>query len=92
MIQPIYKNRSTDLQKSSLTPENKSERLKRGWGAGADRSRSRLRKKPGAGAAPKNQAGAGAEAAKKYRLLEDKKHKEIVHLLLFFRKNSKLYG
>ena len=38
MIQPIYINKSTDLQKSSLTPENKSERLKRGWGAGADRN------------------------------------------------------
>ena len=29
------------------------------------------------------------EPQKIYRLLEDKKHKEIVHLLIFFRENSK---
>ena len=48
-------------------------------GAGAGRSRSRLRKKPGAG------DGAAKNMPLLYRLLEDKMHKEIVHLLLFFR-------
>ena len=30
-------------------------------------------------------AGAAENMRRLYRLLEDKKHKEIVHLLLFFR-------
>ena len=41
------------------------------------------KKKPGAGAA-KN-------VPLLYRLLENEQHKEIVHLLLFFRKNSKFF-
>ena len=75
--------------------------MKQGWGSGAGRirmfSRSRMFLALGAEAAWKKQ-GAGARAAPKksgagaaknmrllYRLLEDKTHKEIVHLLLFFR-------
>ena len=46
-----------------------------------------IEKKPGAGATPKKM-GAGAGAANimrlLYRPLENKKHKGIVHLLLFF--------
>ena len=61
--------------------------MDQGWGAGAGRSRlllaplsrSRLKKIP----------GAGAGAAKKLALREDKKHKEIVLKLLFYRQNSK---
>ena len=50
-------------------------------------SRSRLRKKPGAEALEKNQK---PEPPQKnmpllYRLLEAKKHKQILHLILFFR-------
>ena len=69
-----------------------------GWGAGAragcfgslELEPEPLEKKPGAEArAAWKKSGAGAGGAKKLAdssaLLEDKKHKEIVCLLLFFR-------
>ena len=39
-----------------------------------------VKKKPGTGAAPKKNQEPGPEPPLLYRLLEDKKHKEIVHL------------
>ena len=62
-------------------------------GAGCFWSRSRLKKKPGAGAkavaALEKKSGAAARATYKLfgssALMEDKKHKEIVLLLLFFK-------
>ena len=73
--------------------KEKCESDYQGWGAGAGcfcllGAGAGWENKPGAGAgvAPKK---TGDGAAKNMPLLEDIKHKEIVHLLLFFRKNSK---